>query len=283
MTPGEVLQRFYEVTGYFPRGAGAQKAARCPGPGHRNGDRKPSMSIRIDPDRVLIHCQVCGTAGRPAILNALRMTEADLFAEPLPDDRRQVRPDRWVPCGHTKIAEYQYSDEYGNVLYAVTRCDRKCFACWRPDPTRRGGRRWSLRDDNGNLAVRQVLFRLPQVVAAVAAERVVWIVEGEKDALAVAERPGCVATCGRGGAGVGWQPEYTSVLTGADVCIVADRDPEGRKYAESVIDALMPVARCIDVIQARHGKDASDHFAAGGTTGDFVNVGSPKPFPMETL
>lgn len=285
MTPGDVLQRIYEVTGYLPRGAGPEKSARCPGPMHRNGDRNPSMSVRITPDKVLIYCQVCREEGLPAILSALALTESDLFAEPLPEERRRKRPDTWVPCkgkGHVKIAEYPYEDESENLLYAVTRCDRKCFACWRPDPAKPGGRRWSLKDADGNLAVRQVPFRLPQLIAAVAAERVIWIVEGEKDALAVVERPGCVATCGRGGAGKGWQPEYTPFFTGADVCIVADRDPEGRKYAESIIDALMPVARCIDVIQARHGKDAFDHFAAGGTTGDFVVVGSPKPFPMET-
>ena len=287
MTPGDVLQRLYDVTGHFPRGAGADKVARCPNPHHGQGrgDRNPSMSVRVESDKVLIHCHVCGDGALPEILAALRLTAADLFAEPLLDGG-QARPDTWMPCGHTKVAEYPYRDELGTLLYAVARCDRKGDGCqgfrqWRPDPTAKTGRRWSLKDADGKLIVRLVPFRLPELVAAVAAARVVWIVEGEKDTLAVVSRPGCVATCGAGGAGKGWQPEYTQYFRGADVCVVADRDEAGRGYAEQIVEALMPVARSIEVIQAKHGKDASDHFASGGTTADFVAVWTPLPYPTE--
>lgn len=287
MNPGDVLQRLYEHTGYFPRGAGPDKVARCPNPRHGQGrgDRNPSMSVRLESGKVLIHCHVCGDGALPEILGALGLTSADLFAEPLPESGN-ARSDTWMPCGHTKVAEYPYRDEEGVLLYAVARCDRKGDGCqgfrqWRPDPTAKTGRRWKLKDADGNLVVRLVPFRLPELVAAVAAERVVWIVEGEKDALAVVARPGCVATCGAGGAGKGWQPGYTPYFQGADVVIVADRDETGREYAEQIVEALMPVARSIEVIQARHGKDSSDHFAAGGTSGDFVSVWMPLPFPTE--
>lgn len=284
MRPGEFLQRWYEVTGYPPRGAGAQKTGRCPGAGHKNGDRNPSLSARIDADKILLHCPVCGEEGKPAILEALRLTDADLFAEPLPADRHRATPDLWMPCGHTKVAEYQYVDEGGTLLYAVARCNLKGNGCqgfrqWRPDPGRRGGRRWSLKDQDGNLVVRMVPFRLPELIAAVAGDRVIWLVEGEKDALNVIEQ-GYAATCGAGGAGKGWRPEYTPYFQDADVAIVADRDPAGRRYAQQIVEALLPVARSIEVFQARHGKDATDHLAAGGTMADFISVWEPKVFEV---
>ncbi|MCA2180057.1 hypothetical protein LDL08_28135 [Nonomuraea glycinis] len=41
------------------------------------------------------------------------------------------------------------------------------------------------------------------------------------------------------------------------------------------------MARSIYVVEAVYGKDAADHLAAGGTTGDFTTVGEPKPYRGE--
>ncbi len=272
MRPGEVLNRLVDRTGYFPRGSDRQKSARCPA----HDDRRASLSIRLEDDRVLLHCHAgCDI---DAILAALDLRRADLFDEPRQPGVASQRDD-WTPCGHGKAAEYLYRDEHGQVLYGVFRCPRKCFRQWRPDPTAKSGRRWQLRDDDGNLLVRLVPYRLPELLAAVAAEQVVWICEGEKDVHALIDRPGIAATCNSGGAGK-WLPEFARYFHGADVTIVADRDRAGRRHAEHVVETLRDVARSIVVVQARYGKDAHDHLAAGGHTGNFITVWEPKPYPL---
>ncbi|MBX5446627.1 hypothetical protein [Sphaerobacter sp.] len=273
----QVLQRLYETTGYAPRGSATQKSARCPA----HDDGRASLSIGIGRDnRVVLSCKA-GCDSR-AVIDALGIDWAALYPPELQGQGGQRRdPDEWIPCldkGHRKIAEYRYTDEQGAVLYGVTRCDHKCFAQWRPDSSKKWGRRWGLRDAQGN-KVRLVPYRLPEVLAAIRDERVVWIAEGEKDVEALRARPLITATTNQGGAGMGWPQDFARYFPGADVVIVADRDPQGREHATNIVNNLMPVARSITVVQAAHGKDASDHFAGGGNTGTFVQVWEPKPFP----
>ncbi|MGW5687587.1 toprim domain-containing protein [Nonomuraea sp. NPDC003754] len=278
-----VLQRLYEVTGHVPRASGSGHSARCPA----HDDRTPSLSVSVGRGGgVILKCH--GGANCPAddVIAALNLTWSDLYADDQRERPRNDRADRWMPCQHDKVAEYLYSDEQGRTLYGVARCALKGNGCqgfrqWRPDPATRSGRRWSLYD-SGELAVRLVPYRLPEVVAAVREERVVMICEGEKDVEALRARPLITATCTPMGAGK-WRPEFAQHFHGADVCIVADRDEAGQRHAESIVANLLPVARSIYVVQALHGKDAADHLAAGGHTGDFVDVWAPKPYPLETL
>lgn len=189
----------------------------------------------------------------------------------------------YMRCGHPKLEEYLYANVEACVAFGVCRCVEKCFRQWRYDPEARDGRRWSIRqkDARGNViaTVPALPYMLPQLLAAVADERLVWLVEGEKDARRLAAE-GLAATCNAEGAGK-WTEQHAAYLMGADVRVVADRDAPGRSHAKRVVETLMPLARSVDVVQARHGKDAFDHFAGGGTVGDFVVVGEPKPLLLE--
>jgi len=189
--------------------------------------------------------------------------------------------DEWMPkwCGHRKVDEYLYLDEFERVVFGVARCEQKCFAQWRPNP-RRPWRRWSLtKDEYGNAVgtVRTIPFRLPELLAAVRGGRTVWVTEGEKDVLALVEA-GLVATCNAGGAGK-WTHEHAVHLDGADVVIVADRDKAGRKHAEQVVATLMSTAASIEVVIAKNedDKDAAGHLAAGHGIEEFVSIWTPKP------
>ncbi|MFK0154612.1 hypothetical protein ACIQVK_21375 [Streptomyces sp. NPDC090493] len=247
-----------------------------------DGDAPGTVAIRRGNNGgVVIHCHKCD--GNTGFLEAIGWTEADLFDEPLPD-RGHDRPtdDLWLPCtqqGHKRVAQYRYCDELGNVVHGVTRCDHKCFAQWRPDPGTRSGRRWRLTDDQGNRLVRLVPYRLPELLTAKRADRVIWIAEGEKDVHALVDH-GLVATCNAQGAGK-WTAEHARYLADADVTIVADRDAKGREHATSVVDTLHGVARSVYVVQALTGKDAYDHFAAGHKDGDFRQVWAPVPHPED--
>ena len=82
-----------------------------------------------------------------------------------------------------------------------------------------------------------LVYRLPAVLAAVAAGRPIWVVEGEKDADSLAGL-GHVATTNPGGAPK-WRPAHAAWLRGAaDVRIVGDDDTPGRQQIVRVAQSL---------------------------------------------
>jgi hypothetical protein len=129
-------------------------------------------------------------------------------------------------------ATYAYTDGGGRLLYEVLRLLPKAFSCRRPDGM--GGWMWNLQ------GVERVLYRLPEVVAAVRGDEIVFFVEGEKDADAIAAL-GFAATTHAGGAGK-WRPEYAVALRGGRVVVIPDNDEPGRRHAETVVGALRPQA-----------------------------------------
>ncbi len=116
------------------------------------------------------------------------------------------------------------------------------------------------------------LFRASQVRKAVAASDSVFVVEGEKDVLAL-ESVGAVATCNPMGAGKFDKIDPTP-LTGANVFVWPDADEVGRKHAAQVCAILAPIAASVTIVRSQHDvKDAADHVAAGyGIPDDLIEV-----------
>jgi DNA primase len=88
--------------------------------------------------------------------------------------------------------------------------------------------------------IRKVLFRLPEVLAAVAAGRRIHVTEGENDVLPLVKH-GFDATCNPGGASK-WLDGHTQAMRGATVVIIADKDAPGRAAAGKVGGRLRAVA-----------------------------------------
>jgi putative DNA primase/helicase len=259
MTPAERVIAALSASGLSVRENGSRKwEAQCPA----HDDRNASLSIDVgDDERALLCCHAgCAT---DAMVAALGLEMRDLFA----DDRPATTN------GHRKIvASYDYLDESCGLLYQVIRFEPKSFRQRRPDGN--GGWQWNL---NGT---RRVLYRLPHVIEAVAADRRVWIVEGEKDVHAL-EAAGEVATCNAGGAGK-WRREYAEVLRGAPlVMVIADCDGPGRKHAAAVAASLEGIAAQVRVGEPAAGKDVHDHLAAGLGLTDFKPVSLPPPDSTE--
>lgn len=236
--------------------------ARCP----VHDDHHPSLSVKQGDDgRVLLHCFAGCTTDE--IVAAVGLQTQDLFAK---DDKQAAGDEDWTPRGPA-LASYPYTDETGELLFTVCRTADKEFPCWRPDPTKSHGKSWSL---NG---VPRVLYRLPQVLDAVARGETIYIVEGEKDVEALVA-VGAAATCNPGGAGK-WREEYADHLTGAQVIVVADKDEPGRRHAAMVAASLTGKARSLTMVEARQGKDAADHLAAGYAVDDFEPMGAEPETP----
>ena len=166
---------------------------------------------------------------------------------------------------------YDYLDEQGNLLsQKVRNPPGNAQRFWQRRPDGKGG--WI----NNTQGVRKVLYRLPEVLEAIASERTILVVEGEKDADSL-WRIGIPATCSPDGASdIGkaakWRMAYSESLGGADIVVIPDHDAAGYAHADATAKASVPVAKRVRMLTlAKHwpecpkGGDISDWLAAGHT------------------
>ena len=208
------------------------KGLRALCPAHE--DRNPSLSVREANGKILVKCFAgCTTEN---ICRAAGIEIRELFS-----DGRTAKQ---------IVAEYTYTDEHGILLYQNVRYEPKGFQQRRPDG--KGGWTWRLGD------VRRVPYNLPEVLAA----KEVLIVEGEKDA-DTARALGLTATSS-GAAGT-WRNEFSDLLSGKRVTIIADADVPGRKHAQSVGRCLLGKVDSLKLLELPDAKDLSEWVEQGGT------------------
>ena len=93
----------------------------------------------------------------------------------------------------------------------------------------------------------------------------VIVLEGEKDADSTRDL-GFTAACNPGGAGK-WRPEYSEVLRGKRVAIIADADRAGIDHAHRVATSLVGIAQSVRLIETlpHAAKDSTEWGEKGGT------------------
>ena len=203
------------------------------------------------------------------------------------------------------VKTYDYHDEDGVLLFQVCRQEPKNFLQRKPDPARPGEWIWKVQ------GVRQVPYRLPELVSEIELGNRVFIVEGEKDVDRL-RGLGVPATTNAGGVGK-WGPELTEFFHGADVVIIQDNDPQtkhpktgepqfhpdgrpklpGQDHAVAVAAALSGVAAKVSVLDLAKvwpdmplKGDVSDWLDNGGTADALYNlagsltVWSKRPEPV---
>jgi hypothetical protein len=240
-----LLDDFLEkLEGVRPSGSGY--VALCPG----HEDRNTSLSVTEGEDqKIVLKCHA--GCDNKDVVKKMGLEMKDLFARSA------------TPIGEPE-AIYQYRDSAGNPLYENCRMPGKRFrqrhlAPDSPD-AKADGYVYNL--DN----VDRVPYMFPELIAGILAGKGVWIVEGEKDADSMVAQ-GCVATSSKN-----FRPEWCSYFIGANVTIIADRDEVGRSAANKVYEMLKPYAANVRVLQAKQGKDATDHFEAGFGVTEFVPI-----------
>lgn len=182
----------------------------------------------------------------------------------IPDDRQVATHAKPRP---KIVAAYDYRDETGELLFQVVRFEPKDFRQRRPDPNAADGWSWTVR------GVRQVPYRLGELVEAIAQDGTVFIVEGEKDADALA-KAGLPATCNAGGAGK-WPDGLAEYFRGADIIVIPDNDDPGRNHVGVVGAALDSVAkslRVLDLPGAGPKGDVSDWLDNGGSPAELYRL-----------
>jgi hypothetical protein len=155
------------------------------------------------------------------------------------------------------VAEYDYHDAEGLLLFQVVRLEPKDFRQRKPNSTRTD---WEW----GAKGVPLVPYRLPELIDDLAAERRVFIVEGEK-AVDYLRSRGIPATCNPMGAKK-WRAETSEWFTEATVVIVRDNDKAGREHGDLVAEALKGVAASILMLDPPGPEKAGldDWLAANG-------------------
>jgi putative DNA primase/helicase len=194
------------------RKSGSGWTARCPA----HEDKRNSLSITESSDgRILVKCFAdCTFEG---ICAAKGWKHSDLFAQTNGNGNRTPKSSPRI------VAEYEYRDERGELLYQNIRYQPKDFRARRPDGN--GGWIWNLD------GVRRVLYRLREVTAA----SDVLFVEGEKDADAGKALGMASTTSGAVGS---WREEFSEPLRGKRITIIPDADAPGRKHAQRVAASL---------------------------------------------
>jgi hypothetical protein len=165
------------------------------------------------------------------------------------------------------VVTYQYTDAFGELLFEAVRFQPKSFAQRRPDG--KGGWVWNLD------GVERTIYRLPEVYEALALEKPIFVVEGEKDVDAL-WKIGIPATCNPQGAGK-WRDEYSQILAGAVVYIIPDQDEPGRKHAQDVAQSLTTAGAAVRVLDLPKGKDVSDWLGAGGSAEQLHQLANAAP------
>jgi len=202
------------------------------------------------------------------------------------DDREHARKGNGADGkARSKIVKtYDYVDEYGALLFQVCRFEPKDFRQRKPDRNKPDGWSWSVK------GVRRVPYRLSDLIEVLASERVVFIVEGEKDVDNL-WHVGIPATTNAGGAGK-WHAELSEFFRSADVVVIPDYDPQkrnpktnepmfhddgrpvlpGQDHAQEIAAALVDVGARVRVLELwQHWPDmplkgdVSDWLKAGGT------------------
>ena len=230
MTLDEFIERLEDA-----RPSAGGFTALCPA----HDDSNASLSVHEGDNGLIVHCHA--GCSFDDIVRALGLAPSDMF---------------FHSTGNyaTPEAVYQYRDEAGELIFETVRFPGKKIKQRHVGPD--GEMVWGLPK-----SVRRVLYRLPELIAAVAQGRTIYITEGEKDADALVAL-GLAATCNPLGAGK-WRDEFANYLVGANVIIFADRDESGRNHAYRIKDSLTGKAAGIWLQQAKVGKDVSDHLAAG--------------------
>ncbi len=204
------------------------------------------------------------------VVNGLKVHQA---VETAPEKKDEPIPD-WDHPDRV----YSYTDENGKELFQVVRLHYKDGV---PGKTFRQ-RMHDPKDPKANKSgyvnsvpaeIRDTtLYRMPQVLKAIAEGKPVFVVEGEKD-VETLERLGHVATCNPGGAGK-WREGYSRRLQGADVIILPDNDSRekgytGQNHALDVALKLQQIAKRVRLVDL---KEACPDLPEKGDISDMVAI-----------
>jgi len=238
--------------------ANGQWVASCPVPSHGkgNGDKNPSLSVHIDDSgKPLFHCHSGCT--QESVFQTIRDLQLLPELEERPDPLANIKPLPKVEFQQ----EWQYQDEDRVTVFVKHRLrigeSGKTYRLYKVDAN---GHKHSTLGD-----ARIVPYKLPELLDAKTAGRIIYLAEGEKAVDALMSL-GVAATTAHSGAGH-WPEAITEYFAGANVVILPDNDLSGWSYARKAAQAILPIAKAVKVVDLGlqdQGDDAYEFIEAGG-------------------
>jgi hypothetical protein len=238
--------------------ANGQWVASCPVPSHGkgNGDKNPSLSVHIDDEgKPLFHCH--GGCTQESVFQTIRDMQLLPELEERPDPLANIKPLPKVEFQQ----EWQYQDEDRVTVFVKHRLrvgeTGKTYRLYKVDSD---GKRYPTLGD-----ARIVPYKLPDLLDAKTAGRIIYLAEGEKAVDALMSL-GVAATTAHSGAGH-WPEAITEYFAGANVVILPDNDLSGWSYARKAAEAILPIAKAVKVVDLGlqdQGDDAYEFIEAGG-------------------
>ena len=242
----------------YAQGEHATTCPRCSRDRKTAGHRAAKcLSVRIEEGKAFWHCNHCGWSG------------------PNPGDGGGNG-------GGQPLIAYIYRDKGGAPLFRKVRNKPR-------DPPfyiqKWDGSGWAKgKEANAKIKVNMdLIYRADEVAKAIADDREILVVEGEKDADRLWSL-GFAATCNAHGASEPdrapkWKRAHSAQLAGASIVVLNDHDPPGIAHAQTICKLSAGVAESVRrVVLADHwhdigkGDDVSDWLERGGGTRDKLAV-----------
>ena len=255
----DCLDKIEVRTGTRPKKGNGGYIACCPA----HDDQNPSLSITEGDDgKVLLHCFAGCTIDE--ICKACDLKVSDLFSK--------------QPREASRI-EYSYKDAQGNILFKKIRLEpgvsgkSKSFF-------------WERLDEKGNViknlkGCQKIFYRLPELLSGISTNKVIFLVEGEKDADSLVSR-GLIGTTT--GESLFWSKSFAEILHDADVIILYDMDKTGIQRRDLLCKELYGKVKRLRVVdlpglkyQDSHGPDVTDWLAQGHTIEDLLKIVNNTP------
>lgn len=274
-------------------------------------DKSPSLSVTWDASRGLTKLHAfCCEAPFDTIMATLGLNPADAFDEPMPDRRKsaprtasrkptfkahklppRITEDAAADTTDPQSLEwavatvYSYADEAGTIQQEVVREHAVDAGRTRKRFTQR-----FLNPATGRMVTRKpagyvpVLYNHADVAAAIANQKTVYLLEGEKD-VDNAAALGVVATTNAQGAN-SFPDNLVELFDGAFVNLVADRDVAGYTRAQTLhkkLTAAGAVVRLFLPAVDEPKADLTDHLDAGHSITDLLPIEVPDATALASL
>lgn len=280
----EIIDRF-EIDKHSRKSGRVQ--AKCP----CHDDKNASLTISHKGDKTFLYCHAgCETN---EILECVGLKMSDLFDKPLEvEDKHKSAFEKDIE------AIYKFYDENGDLAYEKIRKKGKKFLHRRYEDkmeiwglsegiyteTFPGSNSYSMKEREGAKTIwlpeqEHILYNLPNLIRAIKEGKVVYIVEGEKDADNLIKR-GQIATttsigATKGDLGKKWLKSFNKYFKGANVVLIPDNDKPGMAFMDHVAKQLKSVANSIKIIELPGLEvkgDISDWFLDDNDIYDLNNI-----------
>lgn len=241
---------------------GSQAQCKCPA----HNDKQASLSVSMGEKCTLFYCHAGCTLD--AILSAAGLEKKDTYYE---QSVQTVDWRKYVEKREQRKIEAVYNYVSFNGQYAFTKLR---FAGKKIMYGRLENERfiYGLPRDTPRKSLKAVYGDLKRLREAIQADEAIFIPEGEKDVDTLTRKGYIAFTYG----GVNdWQAEFSELVKGADVIILADNDEPGRAVANTILNDIQPVTKSAKIVVPVPDipkADISDYFQAGHTEQEFEQL-----------